>query len=89
MDSIDESYTDNDSYYGSIITNALEDIQGGIQIHPELNPRDARFKIRDRIKQTQNEWKGAELSENSMGKGLHKVFKAVVNELNNALPNLG
>ena len=23
-----------------------------------------------------------------MGKGLHKVFKAVVNELNNALPNL-
>ena len=24
-----------------------------------------------------------------MGKGLHKVFKYIVNELNNSLPNLG
>ena len=32
--SIDELSADNDSDYGSIITNALEDIQGGSQIHP-------------------------------------------------------
>ena len=36
----------------------------------------------------QNEWKVAELSAKIMVKGLHKIFKAVVNELNNALPNL-
>ena len=89
MDSIDESYKDNNYYDGSIIKNALEDIHGGIQIHPELNAREARFKIRDLIKQPQNEWKVSELSEKSMVKCLHKLFKTVVNELNNALPNLG
>ena len=35
-----------------------------------------------------NEWKGSELSAKSTGKGLYKVFKDVVNELKNALPNL-
>ena len=33
-----------------------------------------------------SEWKGEELSANSMCKYLNKVFKAVVNEPNNALP---
>ena len=47
------------------------------------------MKIRDHIRQTQNEWKGAELSEKIMGKVLHKLFKDVVNELRNAFPNLG
>ena len=32
-------------------------------------------KIRDRIKQTQNEWKGAELLVKSMGKVLHKYLR--------------
>ena len=44
LDSIDESYTDNDYYDRSIITNFLQDIPDGIQIHPELNARDSRFK---------------------------------------------
>ena len=39
--------------------------------------------MRDRIRKTQNECKGAELSSKSMEKGLHKVFKAALNELNN------
>ena len=43
----------------------------------------------DYNKQTQNEWKWAKLSEKSIGKGLHKVFKNVVNELNNSLTTLG
>ena len=47
------------------------------------------MKIRDHIRQTQNEWKGAELSEKIMGKVLHKLFKDVVNELRHAFPNLG
>ena len=39
-----------------------------IQINPDINERGSRFKIRDHIKQTQNEWKGSELSTNSMVK---------------------
>ena len=34
FDSIDESYTDDESDDGSISTNSLEDIQDGSQIHP-------------------------------------------------------
>ena len=41
------------------------------------------------MKQNKNEWKGAELLEKIMGTVLHKLFKAVVNELNNELPHLG
>ena len=50
--SIDYSSTDNDYDDGSISTNYLEDIRGGSQIHPELNTRYSRLKIRDCIKQT-------------------------------------
>ena len=40
--SIDESYTDNDSYDRYISTNALGDIRDGSQIHPEISARYAR-----------------------------------------------
>ena len=33
--------------------------------------------------------KNGEVSKNSIVKGLHKFFKAIVNELRNALSNLG
>ena len=72
-------------YVTENITTAIWD---GSQIHPEVNSRYASLKIHDCIKQSQNEWKWSELSANSMGKGLHKFFKAVVNELNNAFPTL-
>ena len=87
--SIDESSTDHDFDDGSISTNYLEDIWDGIQIHPDINTRDARLKIRDHIKKTKGEWKEEELSEKIMGKGLHKLFKDFVNELKNSLPTLG
>ena len=67
----------------------LKDIQDGSQINTDINGRDARLKICDFIRKTKNEWKGLELSTNTMGKELHKLFRAVVNKLNNALPNLG
>ena len=54
-----------------------------------MNAINARFKIRDHIRQSQNEWKGAEVSAKDMGKGLHKVFKDVVNTPNNSLTTLG
>ena len=77
--SIDES-SNNDNYdEGYISTNYVKGIRGRNCIHPDINAGDDRFKIRDHIRQTQIECKGFEISENSMGKGLHKVFKAVVN----------
>ena len=50
-------------------TGMLEDICDGGQSHPILNSREARYKIRDHIKQRQPEWKGALLSKKNMGKG--------------------
>ena len=88
LSSIYELSTDDDSDDRSISTNALKDIWGGSQIHPGINARCTTFKIRYLIKHPQNEWKGAELSTNRMGKGLHKSCKGVVNESNNALANL-
>ena len=41
-----------------ISTEMLEDIHDGIQIHPNVNRREARYKIRDRIRQRQSECKG-------------------------------
>ena len=52
--SIDESSTDDDYDDGSISKNALEGIGCRSQIHPELHARDARFKMRVRIRKTQN-----------------------------------
>ena len=57
----------------------LEDIRGGSKYHPSINRREARYKIRDPIKQRRVEWKRALLSTQNMGKGSHKVFKYVVN----------
>ena len=48
--SIDKSSTYYDSDVRSTITNTLEDILEGSKMHPELNARYARLKIRDRIK---------------------------------------
>ena len=89
MDSTDESSTDDDSDYGSISTNATKDIWYGIQIHPDNNTRYSIFKIHDRIRKTQSELKVSELSEKSIGKGIHKLFKVVMNKLRNSLLTLG
>ena len=37
-------------------TEMLEDIRGGSQTHPNVNKREARYKIRDRDRQSQSEW---------------------------------
>ena len=69
-------------------TDILEDIRDGIQSHPSINRGEARYKILDRFKQIQAEWKEALLSTRNMGKGLHKLFKDVVNYISQALPIL-
>ena len=83
MDSCDELYHD------PISTEMLEDIRDGIQSHPKVNRREARYKICDRIRQKQSEWKGSLKATQNMGKGLHKVFSTVVKEILKGLTPLG
>ena len=72
MDSVDESNDD------PISTEMLEDIRDGSQSHKNVNRREVRYKIGDRIKQRQPEWIEALKSTRNMRKGLHKVFKTFV-----------
>ena len=68
MDAINSGdQSDNDL----ISTEMLEDIFDGSQTHPNVNRREARYKICDHIRQRQSEWKGASKAKRSMGKGLH------------------
>ena len=53
MDSGDESD------HSLKFTEMLEDICDGSQNHPNVNRREARYKIRDCNKQRQPEWKRA------------------------------
>ena len=59
----------------------LEDICDGSQTYLTVNKREARCKIRDRIKQRQSEWKGALKATRNIEKGLHKVFSTIVKEI--------
>ena len=83
MSSGDESYAE------PIRTDMLEDIYDVIQSRPIINRREVSYKMRGCFKQRQEGWKRALFSTRNMGKGLHKVFKAVVNDISQALPNLG
>ena len=67
----------------------LHDIRDGSQTHPNINKREARYKIRDRVRQRQLEWKGALKDMQSTGKGLHKVFSTAVKEIFQELTALG
>ena len=75
-----DEMSSGDVYYDEPMpTDMLEDISYGSQSHPSINRREARYKIRVCLKKRQEEFKGALLSTQNMGKGLHKLFKAVVN----------
>ena len=56
MDTINSG---DESDHDLISEEMLEDIRDGSQTHPNVNIREARYKIRDRIRQRQPEWKGA------------------------------
>ena len=86
MENLDSS---DDSDHDLISTEMLEDICDGSQTHSNVNRREARYKIRDRVRQRQSEWKGALKATQSMGKGLHKVFSMFVNEISQELTALG
>ena len=78
MDAMDYG---NESDHDPMSMEVLEDIRDGIQYHPNVNRRQACYKIRDHIKQRQSEWKAALKSTPNMGKGLQKVFKTAVKEI--------
>ena len=67
----------------------LEDIRDGSQTHPNVNKREARYKIRDRVSQKESQYKGALKATRNMGKGLHKVFSTIVKEILQELETLG
>ena len=75
MENLDEKEKFDDNH---ISTETLEDIRDRNQTHPTVDKREARRKIRDRIKQNKSEWKGALRATHKMGKGLHKVFSTIV-----------
>ena len=54
---IDAMNSDDESDHGSIPTEMLEDIRDGSQTHLNVDRREAHYKIRDRIRQIQLEWK--------------------------------
>ena len=64
-----------------ISTETLHDIRDGNQTHPKIDKMEARLAIRDRIKLKKFQWKGALRATHKMGKGLHRVFKAIVSEI--------
>ena len=86
MGNLDENEKSN---HDLVSLEKLEDICDGSQTHPNVNKREARCKIRDRIKQRQSEWKGELKATRNMGKGLHKVFSTIVKEISQELTNFG
>ena len=78
---MDEMSSGDESDSQPMSTDILEDLGDVSQYNPSINKREARYKIRDRIKQRRSERKGALLSTQNMEKVSHNVFKAVVNEL--------
>ena len=78
MENLDENEKSN---HNLITTDTLEDIRDINQTHPTVNKREARCKIRDRIKQMQSEWNGAFKATRNTGKGLHKVFSTIVSDI--------
>ena len=75
MDGIDSG---DESDHDLISTDILEDIRDGSQSLRNVDNIEAQYKICDRIRQRQLEWKGALKYTQNLFQGLHKVFKTVV-----------
>ena len=78
-----------DSDHDIIATDMLENICDGSQSRPNVNQREAHYKIRGRINKKQSKWKGALQATQNIGKGLHMVFKTFVKGISQDLATLG
>ena len=81
--------SNEESDHDLISTEMLQDIRDGSQNYPNFNKREARYKIRDHIRQSQLELKGSLKATRSMGKDLHKLFSTVANLILQKLTALG
>ena len=79
----------DESDHDLISAEVLEFIRDGSQTHLNVNRREARYKIRDRIRQKESQWKGALKATRIMGKGLHRVFSTIVKEISQEFAILG
>ena len=86
MENLDSN---ENSDYDLISTEMLEDIRDGTQTHPNVNKREARYKIRDRVRQKESQRRGALKDTRNMGKGLHKLFRTIVKDILQELATLG
>ena len=77
MENLDSNEQSNHDF---ISTEMLEDIRDGSQTHPNVNKRESRYKIRDRVRQKESQRKGALKATQNMGKGLHRVFSTIVKD---------
>ena len=77
------------SDHDRISTEILEGIRDRSQTHPNVNKREARYKIRYLVRHKELQWKGALKATQSMGKGLQKVFSTIVKEISQELATLG
>ena len=64
MENLDETEKFDDDL---ISTETLHDIRDGNQTHPNIDKREARLKICDRIKQKKSQWKWALRATHKMG----------------------
>ena len=85
---MDSMNSGNESEHDLIPTKELENFCDGSQSHTNVNKREARYKIRDRIRQRQSEWKGPLKDMQNMGKVLHKVFNTVVKYISQDLQSV-
>ena len=56
MDAINSG---DESDHDLISMEMLEDICDGSQTHPNVNKREACYKIRERVRKKKSQWKGA------------------------------
>ena len=82
-------YSSDESGNDLISTVVLHDIRDRNQTHPNVDKREARRRIRDRLKQRKSEWKGVLKAMHKMGKGLHKLFSTIVKDILQELTNFG
>ena len=68
----------DESDHDVISTEMLEDMCDGSQTHPNVNKKEACYKIRDCSRQRQLERKVALKATQRMGKCLHKVFSTAI-----------
>ena len=72
-----------------ISTEMLEYICDRSKTHPNINKRETRCKIHDRIKQKSTGMERSVKATQSMGKGLHKKISTVLKEILQELTALG